>query len=92
MFSVTDENLFPGSYLLTIEATDVLGQSATLDVPFTLIGRVGMDVLPLFWCYVEMVGEGGWGGGHSAILTPPPPPFCTIQFLSLLILVAKNAA
>ena len=40
MFSVTDDNLPPGNYLLTIEATDVLGQSATLDVPFTLTGTV----------------------------------------------------
>ena len=38
MFSVTDENLTPREYVLIINATDVLGQSASLNVPFTLTG------------------------------------------------------
>lgn len=37
-FTVTDDLLPPGSYVLNIEAIDVLGQSAVLDVPFTLTG------------------------------------------------------
>lgn len=40
MFSITDENLPVGGYVLTIVATDVLGQSAILEVPFTLTGTL----------------------------------------------------
>ena len=47
MFFVTDDFLPPGGYNLNIEATDVLGQSATLDVPFTLTGTLGCIAIVL---------------------------------------------
>ena len=51
-FSLTDEFFPPGSYVLNIEAIDVLGQSAILDVPFTLAGIVRCGIVLLYCCSI----------------------------------------
>ena len=44
---MTDELVAPGDYVVTVTVFDVLGQSVSIDVPFTLTGNLLINILKL---------------------------------------------
>ena len=66
--SVTDEDLPPGSYVFNIEAIDVLGQSATFDVQFTVTGIVRCVIAVLYYHSVPV--KHPWALKHNSQFWP----------------------